>query len=78
MIRLTMLGAMLESHPGEGESPAIKGSMIVYTATTVEEVRELIKNDIYAKSGVWDVEKAQIIPVCCLSRAIRLPEMLMK
>ncbi|PLB53515.1 hypothetical protein P170DRAFT_435127 [Aspergillus steynii IBT 23096] len=55
-------GAMLESHAGEGETPAFKGSMIVYTAANAEEVKELIKSDIYARSGVWDVEKAQIIP----------------
>lgn len=55
---------MLGAHPGEGETPSFKGSMIVYTAANAEEVKEIIKRDIYATSGVWDVEKAQIIPVC--------------
>lgn len=54
---------MLESHPVEGEQVLFKGSMIIYTGESTEEVKEIINKDIYAKSGVWDLEKAQIIPV---------------
>ncbi|BCR86520.1 YciI family protein [Aspergillus chevalieri] len=49
-------------HPAEGEDALFKGSMIVYTGESVEDVREAINGDIYAKSGVWDLEKVQIIP----------------
>ncbi|KAH8424417.1 YciI family protein [Aspergillus melleus] len=55
-------GAMFESHPVEGETPPFKGSMLVYAASDLEEVKEIIKSDVYASSGVWDVEKAHIIP----------------
>ncbi|KAJ0317062.1 hypothetical protein Brms1b_005094 [Colletotrichum noveboracense] len=57
-------GAMFESeHPSEGKTPAFKGSMIIYTVKDADEAWELIKNDVYAKNGVWDLEKAQVIPV---------------
>lgn len=59
--RLT--GAMLESHPAEGETPAFQGSMMLAVAENEAEVRAILENDIYAHSGVWDLAKAQIIPV---------------
>ncbi|KAJ5635285.1 uncharacterized protein N7484_008598 [Penicillium longicatenatum] len=55
-------GAMLESHPAEGEVPSFKGSMMLAVAENEAAVRTLLENDIYARSGVWDLEKAQIIP----------------
>ncbi|KAJ5570889.1 hypothetical protein N7535_004549 [Penicillium sp. DV-2018c] len=55
-------GAMLNSHPAEGETPSFKGSMMLAAAESEAEVRELLKNDIYTVSGVWDLENAQIIP----------------
>lgn len=55
---------MLESHPAEGETPAFKGSMMLAVAENEAEVRAILENDIYARSGVWDLAKAQIIPVC--------------
>jgi hypothetical protein len=62
-----LLGAILESHPAEGENPAFKGSMLITLAESVEEVKEIISKDIYYSSGVWDLEKAQIMPVSFLS-----------
>lgn len=55
---------MLESHPAEGETPTFKGSMMLAMAESVAEVRAQLEKDVYATSGVWDMEKAQIIPVC--------------
>ncbi|PYI26778.1 hypothetical protein BP00DRAFT_430011 [Aspergillus indologenus CBS 114.80] len=60
--KMVVGGAMVDAHPEEGKPLSFKGSMIVVTGETVEEVHELINNDIYAKSGVWDLEKTQIIP----------------
>lgn len=54
---------MLQSHPGDGEDIPFKGSMIIYTGESVEDVRSVLMNDVYAKKGVWDLEKVQIIPV---------------
>lgn len=55
---------MLESHPAEGETPSFKGSMMLAMAENEAEVRALLESDIYGTSGVWDLERAQIIPVC--------------
>ncbi|KAJ6007622.1 hypothetical protein N7540_011598 [Penicillium herquei] len=55
-------GAMLNSHPAEGESLSFKGSMMLAVAENEAEVRALLENDIYARSGVWDLENSQIIP----------------
>ncbi|KAJ5176328.1 uncharacterized protein N7482_002205 [Penicillium canariense] len=55
-------GAMLESHPAEGETPAFKGSMMLAVAESEAEVREILEKDIYTTSGVWDLANAQIIP----------------
>lgn len=33
-------------------------------AENEEQVLDLLKKDIYTTSGVWDLENAQIIPVC--------------
>ncbi|PWI69350.1 hypothetical protein PCL_00997 [Purpureocillium lilacinum] len=67
--RLVAGGAMVESHPAKDELPAFKGSAVVYTGESIEEVRAIIHSDIYAKSGVWDLEKAQIIPYIPAVRA---------
>jgi uncharacterized protein YciI len=52
---------MLESHSTEG-TPSFKGSAMLLMAESEEQARELLKKDIYVRSGVWDLEKAQIIP----------------
>ncbi|KAM0279878.1 hypothetical protein ACHAPQ_011758 [Fusarium lateritium] len=55
-------GAIFEKHPVDGEPALFRGSVVVYTGDTEAEVRKIIENDIYATSGVWDLEKMQIIP----------------
>ncbi|THC98086.1 hypothetical protein EYZ11_002438 [Aspergillus tanneri] len=60
--KLVVGGAMLESHPMEGQSMSFKGSMLIYTGRSLEDVQEMMMSDVYTTSGVWDVEKAQIIP----------------
>ncbi|KAL5356304.1 hypothetical protein BJX96DRAFT_142614 [Aspergillus floccosus] len=60
--RVVAGGAMVERHPEEGEGVSFKGSMMIYTGESIEDVRENLMKDIYASSGVWDLEKAQIIP----------------
>ncbi|KAI3531796.1 hypothetical protein CABS03_08641 [Colletotrichum abscissum] len=56
-------GAIFEKHPVEGEPALFIGSVVVYAAESLEEVYKIIKSDIYAKRGVWDLEKIQVIPV---------------
>lgn len=57
-------GALLAEHPTEGKDEQILGSIVVYTGEGPEKVRKMIGEDIYATSGVWDLEKLQIYPVC--------------
>ncbi|KAE8390614.1 hypothetical protein ETB97_002335 [Aspergillus alliaceus] len=61
-------GAMVDSHPAPGETPPFKGSALIVVAEDEAQVRELIRKDIYTRSGVWDVENVQIIPFMCALR----------
>ncbi|KKZ61949.1 hypothetical protein EMCG_03567 [[Emmonsia] crescens] len=67
---LKLGGAMLESHPEEGQTPPMKGSMLIVVAESPEAIREQLSKDIYATSGVWDIDNMQITP---FKSAIRLP-----
>lgn len=63
-------GALLNSVPKD-DNPAsldFMGSTIVVVAESVEQVREQLSKDIYATSGVWDMEKVQIYPFKCAFR----------
>ncbi|KAK7744568.1 hypothetical protein SLS53_003454 [Cytospora paraplurivora] len=57
-----MGGAVLEDIPADEEVSSMKfaGSTLVVVAESRQAVIDLIKDDIYVKSGVWDLEKAQI------------------
>ena len=49
---------MLDEVPDEGDPLKIQGSAMVALASSKEEVMEMLKKDIYAKSEVWDFSKA--------------------
>lgn len=53
-------GAMLESHPEEGQTPPMKGSMLIVVAESPEAIREQLSKDIYATSGVWDIDNVSL------------------
>jgi len=55
-------GAYLSEQPVEGQTPDMLGSAMIFVADSKEEVLERIKHDIYATSGVWDVDKVNIWP----------------
>ncbi|KAI1013237.1 hypothetical protein LB503_001526 [Fusarium chuoi] len=59
-----MGGAILNSVPKDDsvDSLDFTGSTLVCIAESVEEVREQLSNDIYATTGVWDMDKVQIYP----------------
>lgn len=61
--KLVAGGAIFEQHPEEGKDALFKGSVIVYSGNSAEEVRAILEKDVYATSGVWDLSKAQIFPV---------------
>ena len=55
---------MFNEHPKEGETPSFKGSALMVVAEDEQQARRLLEEDVYSKSGVWDLENTQIIPVC--------------
>ncbi|KAE8373450.1 hypothetical protein BDV26DRAFT_272114 [Aspergillus bertholletiae] len=61
-------GGTLDSHPAAGETPSFNGSALIAVAETEAEVREMLSKDIYARSGVWDVDNVKIIPFLCAVR----------
>lgn len=67
-----MGGAVLEEVPVDDQPSSMKmnGSTIVVVAESKEEILSILRDDVYAKSGVWDVEKAQMWPFKC---AFRIP-----
>ncbi|KAF4899318.1 Aspercryptin biosynthesis cluster protein B [Colletotrichum viniferum] len=69
--RLVAGVAMFDNHPNEDATEAcFRGSVVVYTAESPEDVKAIIENDVYATSGVWDLERMQIIPYVA---AVRQP-----
>lgn len=54
---------MLDEVPKEGEGLKISGSSVVAWASSKEEVMEILKGDIYATEGVWDLEKVSVISI---------------
>lgn len=54
------IGAMLEEVPKEGEGLKILGSAMMAHAATKEEILEAIKQDIYFKSNVWNLDKVRL------------------
>ncbi|KUI72610.1 hypothetical protein VM1G_08548 [Cytospora mali] len=59
-----MGGAVLEDMPADDEVSSMKfaGSTLMVVAESRQAVIDLIKDDVYVKSGVWDLEKAMIWP----------------
>ncbi|KAF3167821.1 hypothetical protein TWF106_005320 [Orbilia oligospora] len=55
-------GVMLHEHIKEGETPTFKGSIMLFSVETKEEIWEMIKSDKYVENDVWDLEKVEIIP----------------
>ncbi|TPX06907.1 uncharacterized protein E0L32_002403 [Thyridium curvatum] len=70
--KIVMGGAILDDVPVDDQPTSLKfaGSTLQIVASSRDEVVEFIRGDVYAKSGVWDVEKAQIWP---LKAAVRTP-----
>ncbi|KAK3953775.1 hypothetical protein QBC32DRAFT_111224 [Pseudoneurospora amorphoporcata] len=65
-----MGGAVLSEPPTSDDPKTFKfaGSTIVLLAESREEVIEILKGDVYAQKGVWDVDNAQMWPFKCAFR----------
>lgn len=61
--RVTTAGAVFNSLPQEGQKPDFAGSVFTIVADTKEEVLAFLKEDIYAKQGVWDLNNVLVYPV---------------
>ncbi|KAI0114746.1 hypothetical protein F4814DRAFT_416956 [Daldinia grandis] len=66
---VVMSGPTLSSHSKtSSEDLPVNGSSVLVRANSEEEVRALISDDIYAKIGVWDLERISITPMKCVVR----------
>ncbi|KAJ4409215.1 hypothetical protein N0V85_004117 [Neurospora sp. IMI 360204] len=65
-----MGGAVLSEPPTSDDPKTFKfaGSTVVLLAESREEVIKILKEDIYAQKGVWDVDNAQMWPFKCAFR----------
>ncbi|KAL2158209.1 hypothetical protein VTH06DRAFT_4529 [Thermothelomyces fergusii] len=63
-------GAVLNEVPTSSDPKdfSFAGSTIVVLASSREEIKEILRQDVYAKEGVWDVENAQMWPFICAFR----------
>lgn len=55
----------------DGKPTNFAGSHLTVVADTKEEVIQIIKNDVFAKEGIWDVENAIIYPFGCAYRVAK-------
>ncbi|BCS23922.1 YciI family protein [Aspergillus puulaauensis] len=60
---ISLGGPTLVSHPLVGEEPQINGSVLLLNADTQEEILEIVRQDIYTTSGVWDLQNIRILPL---------------
>ena len=59
---------MLNNVPAGDGTLDFKGSALTALATSKEELLQKLNEDPYAVHGVWDMEKAQVIPVSLYQR----------
>lgn len=52
----------MSKHPETGESPDMTGSVMLIMAESEEEVRRFAAEDVYTRSGVWDMDAIKIWP----------------
>lgn len=64
-------GAVLSEPPTSDDPKTFKfaGSTIVLVAESREEVIKILKDDVYAQKGVWDVDNVSFIPLSSVHSA---------
>lgn len=70
-----MTGALLNSVPKDDEASSLDfmGSTLVCIAESKEQIVDQLNKDVYAKSGVWDVEKVCSDPSLSMDHAHCMP-----
>lgn len=66
--KLVCAGAIFNEIPQEGKPLNFAGSQLTIVADSKEEALEVVKNDVFAKEGVWDLENILIFPFGCAVR----------
>jgi len=60
--RVPFFGSTLAHHGANGVQPFENGTIMIIKAESEEEIREIIKKDIFTAEGVWDFEHLAILP----------------
>ncbi|KAJ9424454.1 hypothetical protein QL093DRAFT_2574196 [Fusarium oxysporum] len=60
--RVPFFGSTLAHHSPEGQQVAENGTVMIIKAESEEEIREIIRKDIFTIEGVWDFGKLSIWP----------------
>ncbi|CAR28704.1 hypothetical protein ZYGR_0U00620 [Zygosaccharomyces rouxii] len=68
--KLVCAGAIYNEPKAPGEPRTFAGSHLQVVADTKEEAIEIVKSDIFAKEGVWDLDNLIVYQFGC---AIRQP-----
>lgn len=59
-------GPTLAAHPKSSEDTLeVRSSVILFQASTEDEVREIIEKNPFVDAGVWDMETVVIAPFMC-------------
>lgn len=67
--QLVLSGPMLDHEPKDAEDkPLMTGSVMVFKASSVEEVWDMVKGNPYSTEGVWDLERATVTLFKCMLR----------
>lgn len=69
--KLVCAGAIYQDVSPEGKLSNFAGSHLQIVADTKEEALEIVKGDVFAKEGIWDLENIIIYPFGC---AVRQPK----
>lgn len=68
--KLVCAGAIYNEPKAPGEPRTFAGSHLQVVADTKEQALDIVKADIFAKEGVWDVDNAIVYQFGC---AVRKP-----
>ncbi|QLQ78397.1 hypothetical protein HG537_0A06440 [Torulaspora globosa] len=66
--KLVCAGAIYNEPKAPGEERTFAGSHLQVVADTKEEALEIVKNDVFAKEGVWDLDNIIIYQFGCAVR----------
>lgn len=66
--KVTNAGAIYKELDSDGNPQGFAGSSFNLIADSQEEVLEFLKQDVYAKQGIWDLDNVVMYPYGCAAR----------